>query len=163
MGSNTNHYFFNFWNKILLEFFLITIIRLNRFRGIRQTFYLRQIMIDVYYGFWKFMKRIAFFVFGSQNSRTKNLTSIRQSYPDNFSKESTSPHTPSNIQAYVILACKQRNITFLILDLFKILVTQNNHNLVFTNSFYLREVVNCLLKLLGNSYVQRCIFLKDFN
>ena len=45
----------------------------------------------------------------------------------------------------------------LILGFFKTLVTQNL-NLSFTKGFFLRQAVNCSLKLFENSYDQKCIF-----
>ena len=35
-------------------------------------------------------------------------------------------------------------------------------HLVFNNAFYIRHVATCLLQLFENSYVQKCIFAKDF-
>ena len=49
----------------------------------------------------------------------------------------------------------------MILGFFKPLVTQN-HDTVFNKGFYQRQAVNCSLRLIENSYDQKCIFVKDF-
>ena len=51
--------------------------------------------------------------------------------------------------------------TFLVLVFFLILVSQNN-NSAFNRGFYLMQAVKCSLRLSGDSYDQKYIFVKYF-
>ena len=51
--------------------------------------------------------------------------------------------------------------TFLVLGFFLILVSQNN-NSAFNRGFYLMQAVKCSLRLSGDSYDQKYIFVKYF-
>ena len=56
---------------------------------------------------------------------------------------------------------KNERKTFLFLDFFEVLVTENC-NSAFNKGFYLRQAFNYLLQLFVNSYVQKWVFVKDF-